>query len=196
LKEFFSCIPLGISERQSKRVLSCECREFKDQTRLTCLDSQIRTDRLGHGRRSRISYLPRPSGAATITCIVVLPDFPPERLRQENRDLRGDLVKANHSYVIGSGVASPGLSRLIASRYQDCAVTVNAPGDICPESLVHTFDSIRCTHLQGLGTVLPREQMGSVLGKELGAGPKGGDFNSFPDDLKVREFPRAVKAAA
>jgi protein gp37 len=34
------------------------------------------------------------------------------------------------------------------------------------------------------------KQLGSVLGKELGAGSKGGDFEVFPGDLKVREFPR------
>lgn len=40
------------------------------------------------------------------------------------------------------------------------------------------------------------KQMGSVLGRELGAGSKGGDFDAFPDDLKIREFPSAVKAEA
>lgn len=40
------------------------------------------------------------------------------------------------------------------------------------------------------------KQLGSVLGRELGAGSKGGDFDAFPDDLKVREFPRLPGAAA
>lgn len=38
------------------------------------------------------------------------------------------------------------------------------------------------------------KQLGSVLGKELGAGPKGGDWDNWPEDLKVREFPRVPEA--
>ena len=33
------------------------------------------------------------------------------------------------------------------------------------------------------------KQLGSVLGRELGAGPKGGDMAGWPADLRVREFP-------
>jgi protein gp37 len=40
------------------------------------------------------------------------------------------------------------------------------------------------------------KQMGSVLGRELGAGPKGGDWDRWPEDLRVREFPRSAEAAA
>jgi len=35
------------------------------------------------------------------------------------------------------------------------------------------------------------KQLGSVLGKELGAGSKGGDLERWPEDLQVREFPQA-----
>ncbi|HEY2269250.1 MAG TPA: phage Gp37/Gp68 family protein [Streptosporangiaceae bacterium] len=38
------------------------------------------------------------------------------------------------------------------------------------------------------------KQLGSVLGRELGAGPKGGDWDAWPEDLRVREFPRAAEA--
>jgi protein gp37 len=34
------------------------------------------------------------------------------------------------------------------------------------------------------------KQLGSVLGRELGAGSKGGDMDHWPEDLKIREFPR------
>ena len=34
------------------------------------------------------------------------------------------------------------------------------------------------------------KQLGAVLGRELGAGPKGGDMGRWPDDLRIREFPR------
>jgi len=34
------------------------------------------------------------------------------------------------------------------------------------------------------------KQLGSALGKELGAGPKGGDVGRWPENLRVREFPR------
>lgn len=44
---------------------------------------------------------------------------------------------------------------------------------------------------QDTGTAVFVKQLGSVLGKELGAGPKGGNFESFPEDLKVRQFPEA-----
>jgi protein gp37 len=37
------------------------------------------------------------------------------------------------------------------------------------------------------------KQFGSVLGRELGAGPKGGDWDMWPEDLRVREFPRVTE---
>ncbi len=37
------------------------------------------------------------------------------------------------------------------------------------------------------------KQLGSVLGKELGAGTKGGDWDMWPDDLRIREFPRVTE---
>jgi protein gp37 len=40
------------------------------------------------------------------------------------------------------------------------------------------------------------KQLGSVLGKELAAGPKGGDWSAWPEDLRVREFPAAPAAVA
>jgi protein gp37 len=46
------------------------------------------------------------------------------------------------------------------------------------------------------GTAVFVKQLGSVLGKQLGAGPKGGDWDAWPDDLKVREFPRAPEAVS
>jgi protein gp37 len=39
------------------------------------------------------------------------------------------------------------------------------------------------------------KQLGSILGRELGAGPKGGDFDAWPEDLRVREFPVMRSAA-
>lgn len=44
------------------------------------------------------------------------------------------------------------------------------------------------------GTVVFVKQLGSVLGRKLDAGSKGGDFDAFPDDLKVREWPRVPEA--
>jgi protein gp37 len=38
------------------------------------------------------------------------------------------------------------------------------------------------------------KQLGSVLGRMLGAGPKGGDWDEWYDDLRIREFPRAAEA--
>jgi protein gp37 len=43
---------------------------------------------------------------------------------------------------------------------------------------------------QEAGTAVFVKQLGSVEGRSLGAGPKGGDWNHWPFDLRVREFPR------
>ena len=43
------------------------------------------------------------------------------------------------------------------------------------------------------GTPVFVKQLGSVLGKQLGAGSKGGDMSAWPEDLRVREFPRATE---
>lgn len=40
------------------------------------------------------------------------------------------------------------------------------------------------------------KQLGSVLGKELGAGPKGGDWDHWPEDLRVRQFPASPVAVS
>jgi protein gp37 len=40
------------------------------------------------------------------------------------------------------------------------------------------------------------KQLGSVLGAELGAGGKGGDWDAFPADLRLREYPQPVPASA
>ena len=40
------------------------------------------------------------------------------------------------------------------------------------------------------------KQLGSVLGRQLGAGSKGGDWDEWPADLRVREFPEALGVAA
>jgi protein gp37 len=40
------------------------------------------------------------------------------------------------------------------------------------------------------------KQVGSVLGREIGAGAKGGDIEAFPEDLQRREFPVAAIGAA
>src|SRR5689334_4799235 len=38
--------------------------------------------------------------------------------------------------------------------------------------------------------------LGSVAGRELGAGSKGGDWERWPEDLRFRRFPSAARAAA
>ena len=37
------------------------------------------------------------------------------------------------------------------------------------------------------------KQLGTVLGREIGAGIKGGDWGAWPEDLRVREFPLAAE---
>jgi protein gp37 len=47
---------------------------------------------------------------------------------------------------------------------------------------------------QSAGVPVFVKQLGSVLGKELGAGPKGGSWDAWPEDLRHREFPRVPEA--
>jgi protein gp37 len=44
------------------------------------------------------------------------------------------------------------------------------------------------------GTPFFCKQLGRTLGLELAAGAKGGDWDAWPADLRVREFPRAAEA--
>lgn len=46
--------------------------------------------------------------------------------------------------------------------------------------------------VKGTGTPVFVKQLGSVLGKELGAGPKGGDWDAWPEGLRVRQYPREM----
>lgn len=46
---------------------------------------------------------------------------------------------------------------------------------------------------QDTGTAIFVKQLGSVLGRKLGAGPKGGDWDAWPEDLRIREFPAAAE---
>jgi protein gp37 len=49
---------------------------------------------------------------------------------------------------------------------------------------------------QSAGVPVFVKQLGAVAGRELGAGPKGGDWDCWPEDLKIREFPRSAEAVA
>jgi protein gp37 len=42
------------------------------------------------------------------------------------------------------------------------------------------------------GTAVFVKQLGSVLGRQLGAGSKGGDLGCWPEDLKIREWPHVA----
>ena len=46
---------------------------------------------------------------------------------------------------------------------------------------------------QDTGTAIFVKQLGSVLGRRLGAGPKGGDWDAWPEDLRIRQFPAAAE---
>ena len=45
------------------------------------------------------------------------------------------------------------------------------------------------------GAAIFVKQLGAVLGHQFGAGPKGGDIDFWPADLRVREFPRTLEQA-
>ena len=49
---------------------------------------------------------------------------------------------------------------------------------------------------QSAGVPVFVKQLGAVLGRELGAGPKGGDWDRWPKDLQIRQFPRAAEEVA
>jgi hypothetical protein len=40
------------------------------------------------------------------------------------------------------------------------------------------------------------KQLGTIAGWDLGAGPKGADWNQWSEDLKVRKFPRPARREA
>ncbi len=46
------------------------------------------------------------------------------------------------------------------------------------------------------GTAIFVKQLGSVLGRELGAGNKGNHWDAWPADLRIREFPHVAQGAA
>jgi len=45
------------------------------------------------------------------------------------------------------------------------------------------------------GSAFFLKQLGKRLGREVGAGPKGGDWDAWPEDLRVREFPEGADEA-
>jgi protein gp37 len=49
-------------------------------------------------------------------------------------------------------------------------------------------------HCRAMAVPVFVKQMGSVLGRQMGAGSKGGDWDAWPEDLKVRQFPRTTEA--
>lgn len=46
------------------------------------------------------------------------------------------------------------------------------------------------------GSAFFLKQLGKTLGRELGAGPKGGNWDTWPEDLRVRKFPRTEAVLA
>jgi hypothetical protein len=48
----------------------------------------------------------------------------------------------------------------------------------------------------GVPTVPFVKQLGGAAGKELGAGPKGGGWDKWPEDLRFRGFPGAEAVRA
>jgi len=46
------------------------------------------------------------------------------------------------------------------------------------------------------GTAIFVKQLGAVLGRQFMAGPHGGDWEMWPEDLKIREFPRETEAVS
>jgi hypothetical protein len=61
---------------------------------------------------------------------------------------------------------------------------------------VGSAEGVRKVAAKRLGLSLEQynARIGSVLGRQIGAGPKGGDWEAWPEDLRVRQFPRAVAA--
>jgi protein gp37 len=57
-------------------------------------------------------------------------------------------------------------------------------------------DLLRKCQQPGVSTAPFVKQLGSVAGRELGAGSKGGDWERWPEDLRFRRFPSAARAAA
>jgi protein gp37 len=71
---------------------------------------------------------------------------------------------------------------------------VIAGGESGPGARPLEEDWIRAMVWQCRTTRVPAfvKQLGKSLGRDLGAGPKGGDWDAWPEDLRVREFPAPV----
>lgn len=52
------------------------------------------------------------------------------------------------------------------------------------------------TRSRDAGAAVFVKQLGSVLGRRFGTGPKGGDWGAWPGDIRVREFPVAAEAVS
>jgi len=74
---------------------------------------------------------------------------------------------------------------------------VIAGGESGPGARPMSEDWARAIVWQGRSTRVPVfvKQLGSVLGRQMGAGSKGGDWDAWPEDLRVREFPVAAGLA-
>jgi len=65
-----------------------------------------------------------------------------------------------------------------------------------PMAVEWVRDMLAQCHRPGVPTVPFVKQLGAVAGRELEAGPKGGDWDRWPQDLRVREFPRPATTGA
>ena len=57
-------------------------------------------------------------------------------------------------------------------------------------------DLLRKCQEPGISAIPFVKQLGSVAGRELSAGPKGGNWDQWPEDLRFRSFPSVARAAA
>jgi protein gp37 len=75
---------------------------------------------------------------------------------------------------------------------------VIAGGESGPGARPMELDWVRALSWHCRTTRVPLfvKQLGKTLGRELGAGPKGGDWDAWPEDLRVREFPRTLQQEA
>jgi hypothetical protein len=111
-------------------------------------------------------------------------------LRKKDRYLWCDLIQADDAEIVRSGLSSRSRG-LVTARNHNRPVAVDAACEIGAQNFIHTWNYTNRPQLQRLGTV---KQLGSVLGRQMGARSKGGDWSAWPESLRVREFPLGFEA--
>jgi len=178
----------GIAQRLARDVLpgghalaGCNARQLNetlDERSLGGLNLKVRAQEATSRRSLGVRNLPHIRRQAVYSAVVLVDADPRSKTsREQLRHLRRYLTQAHDCHEMGDrGII--GLPAAVASRDRDISIAVNATRQIREQRFV--VHGIHYTKLQ---------QLGAVTGIPLGAGSHGGDWDAWPADLRIREFP-------